>query len=329
MNLGRRAALFVLNHASLLLFAAVACLFAVQSAAFLRWDNFVNILIQASSAAIVATGMTFVLLTGGIDLSVGSIMFLSAAIAGKILLGNGSVALAFAAIVGIGLICGALNALCVARLRILPFMATLAMLFVARGLSLWITKTRAMNLPDLVQIGAMRIGGIPFPVFVMAIVVLAAHITLRHTPFGRHIYAVGHDPEAARKAGIPTGRVLAWVYVISGACAAVGGLVLLSQLGAVSPTFGAQREFAAIAAAVLGGTSLFGGRGNVLPGTLLGAVLMQTVESGLNIINANPYVYPLITSSIIFLAVLLDCARHAQLQQMKRRKIRMESGAAA
>lgn len=324
---------FVLQNALAVLFGAVLIAFGLLSPRFetgigIAWprfltlDNAVNILIQSSSIAIVAIGMTFVLLTAGIDLSVGAIMFLSAAIAGKMILSGQPIALAFLAILAIGGLFGALNAFFIARLSVLPFIVTLATLFAGRGLSLLITETRAMNLPDLVEIGAARIVSIPLPVLVLAVVLIASHLVLTRTPFGRHIYAIGNDPVAAKKAGIRTGRVIFAVYVISGFCAAVGGLVLLSQLGAVSPKFGEQREFAAIAAAVLGGTSLFGGRGSVFPGTLLGAVLIQTVENGLVIVNADPYVYPLITSVVIFLAVFIDCARNAQLQEMKRRKIR-------
>jgi ribose transport system permease protein len=120
---------------------------------------------------------------------------------------------------------------------------------------------------------------------------------------------VGHDPVAARRAGLPVGRILFAVYVISGLLAALGGAVAIAQLGAVSPTFGREREFAAVAAAVLGGVSLFGGRGSVLPGVLLGAVLIQTVENGLVIVNADPYLYPIILAGVIFLAVLLDSVR--------------------
>jgi len=314
----------VLENASLILFVGVFSVFAMKSAKFLTIENLINILIQSSSVGIVAIGMTFVLLTAGIDLSVGAIMFLSAAIAGKLILGGCSVGLAFVAIVAIGFLYGALNACFITRLRILPFIVTLATLFAGRGLSLLITQTRAMNLPELVQIGSARIVGIPFPVLVFAAVLIAAHVTLTRTAFGRHVYAVGNDAEAAKKAGINLGRVLFSVYVISGLCAAVGGLVLLSQLGAVSPTFGDKREFAAIAAAVLGGTSLFGGKGKVFPGTVLGAVLIQMVENGLNTVSADPYIYPLVISPIIFLAVFTDSVRHTQLQKLKRRKIRVE-----
>ncbi len=315
--------LIVLNQAPIVLFLAVLALFGARSGQFLQPDNLVNILIQSSSTAMVAIGMTFVLLTAGVDLSVGSMMFVGAALAGKLALQGYPPLLSILAMILAGLLCGALNALFVTRLRIAPFIVTLATLYLGRGLGLWITQTRAMNLPDsFLQLGAGRWLGIPIPLVILGTVLLIAHIVLQHTPFGRQIYATGQDIETARKAGLRTGRILASVYIISGACAALGGLISLTQLGAVSPTFGAQKEFAAIAAAVLGGTSLFGGRGRVFPGTLLGAVLIQTVENGLVILNADPYLYPLVTSAIIFIAVSLDCLRQRLVERLSRRLIR-------
>jgi ribose transport system permease protein len=323
----RRSWMFVLRHVSTLMFLGVVTAFGTAAPAFLQPANLVNILVQSSSAAIVAIGMNFVLLTAGVDLSVGSVMFVSAALAAKIALSGSGLPLAVLVVLGTGVLCGAVNALFVTRLRIMPFIVTLATLYFGRGLGLWITKTRAMNLPEsLLQIGTARYLGIPTPVVVFAAVLAAAHFVLTRTPFGRHVYAVGNDPEAAGKAGIRTGRVIAAVYTISGACAALGGLVSVAQLGAVSPTFGNQREFAAIAAAVLGGTSLFGGRGRVFPGTVLGAILIQTVENGLVILNADPYLYPLVMSGIIFIAVLMDSVRHGQLTRMTRRLIRPHAG---
>jgi ribose transport system permease protein len=147
------------------------------------------------------------------------------------------------------------------------------------------------------------------PAIVLAIVLVVSHVVLAHTPFGRHVYAVGHDKAAARRAGLPVGLVLFAVYAISGTLAALGGAVAIAQLGAVSPSFGREREFAAVSAAVLGGVSLFGGRGAVLPGVLLGAFLVQTVENGLVIVNADPYLYPLVMACVIFVAVLLDSVK--------------------
>ncbi|MFB3784824.1 MAG: ABC transporter permease [bacterium] len=301
--------------------------FGYQSPAFLTFGNFVNILIQSSSMAIAAIGMTFVLLTAGIDLSIGSIMFLSAVIAGKMVLSGYALPWVLAAALITGLACGGVNAWLITRMGLIPFIVTLAAQYIGRGLGLWISQTRAMNLPGgLVRVGTARIAGLPVPVLIFLLVLAGAYIVLERTPFGRRIYAAGYDLDVAQKAGIDTRAVLFSVYLICGALAALSGIVSVAQLGAVSPKFGEQREFAAISAAVLGGTSLFGGRGHVFPGTVLGAVLIQTVENGLVIMNADPYLYPLITSAIIFLAVMMDSLRHHRLTQMKRKKIRVESG---
>lgn len=322
----KRTGLLLLNNASLILFVSVFGVFGIMSDRFLETNNLLNILLQASSSAIVAIGMTYVLLTAGVDLSVGSIMFVSVAVAGKMIDAGASIGLSVIVILVVGLLAGAVNAFFITRLRIMAFIVTLAMLYVGRGFGLWLTETRALPMPERFnQLGAMDWLGLPMPIWVFLVVLLVAHLTLQHTPFGRQIYAVGNDREAARKSGLPVLRILFCVYLISGFCAALGGFVSLTQTGAVSPTFGREREFTAIAAAVLGGTSLFGGRGKVFPGTVMGAILIQTVENGLVIINADPYVYPLVTSSIIFLAVLIDSTRVSILAKLNRRKIRVEA----
>lgn len=320
-----QAMLWGLNQASLWLFLGIMVVFGVLSPQFLTLDNLINILVQAASTALVAVGMTFVLLTAGVDLSVGAIMFVAAAVAGKMALAGWNFPACLLAMILIGAAGGSVNAFLVTRLRLIPFVVTLATLNLGRGFALWLTETRAMNLPDVyLEIGSARIFDIPIPIALLGLVVLVAHFVLAHTPFGRQIYAVGHDAEKARKAGIRTERITAAVYVISGLCAALGAVLSLGQLGAVGPKFGEFKEFGAIAAAVLGGTSLFGGRGRVLPGTLLGAVLIQSVENGLVIVNADPYLYPMITSGIIFLAVTTDSLRHALLARIIRRQIRTE-----
>jgi ribose transport system permease protein len=326
MNTLNQLTRLALRHSSLVLFVGVFAVFGALSPKFLEARNLANILVQSASIGVVAVGMTFVLLTAGIDLSVGSIMFIVAAVAGKMVLGGQPLAPALALGILVGLLYGAVNAALVTRFRVLPFVVTLSTLYAGRGLGLWLTETRAMNLPDnLLRLGTARPLGVPLPIVVFALVLAAAHVVLTRTAFGRQVYAVGNDREAAVKAGLSATRILFAVYVVSGLCAAIGGLVSVAQLGAVSPTFGNSREFAAIAAAVLGGTSLFGGRGQVWPGTALGAVLIQTVESGLVIVNADPYLYPLVMSAVIFLAVFTDSLRQSRLRALARRRIRVEA----
>lgn len=318
--------MWCIEYSTFFFFGLIILFFGVSNPAFLSVHNFMNILVQSSSLAVIATGMTFVLLTAGIDLSVGSIMFLAGVISGKMVVSGYPLAAAFGSIVFMGLFYGGINATLIAKFKLLPFIVTLSTLFIGRGIGLYISETRAVNLPDsFIQIGAAKLAGIPAPVWIMAMVMLASQFLLSSTPLGRQIYAVGNHPENAVKAGIHTQKIFFFVYVYCGLCAAVGGMVAIAQLGAISPTFGQNREFSAIAAAVLGGTSLFGGRGSVIPGTLMGAVLIQTVENGLNILNTDPYLYPMITASIIFLVVVSDSIRNRQIQKMHQRKIRLET----
>ncbi|MCB2053547.1 MAG: ABC transporter permease [Geminicoccaceae bacterium] len=324
MTGGRRVALMALKNAPAIAFAVVLVVFALLSDRFLTVANFTNIVTQASHVAIMAIGMTFVLLTAGIDLSVGAVMYVCVAVL-ALLFGDLPVLVAFPLVALLGLALGAVNGFFVVQLRGLhPFIITLATLFILRGIALWMTDTRMVFVAEpIMSLGRTSYLGVPWAIWMFAGVFLSAWIVLRQTPFGRQIYAVGQDPAAAAKAGIDVPRVLFAVYCICGLCAALGGLVSIAQVAAASSTFGFQKEFPVIAAAVLGGTSLFGGRGGVV-GTIFGAILIQTVENGLVMTNANPYLYPLVTSAIIFFAVLVDSQRSRILDAMNRRKIRVE-----
>lgn len=311
-----------IDHSTIGLFAIIVITFSLLSGQFLTFQNLSNILIQSSSIAIIATGMTFVLLTAGIDLSVGSTMFLAGVVSAKMVLLGVPLWIACLIVLIVGVVFGYVNALFIYRFKIIPFIVTLSTFYVGRGVGLLISETRAINLPGgILKIGSARILGIPSPILVLACVIFAAHVVLTRTAFGRQIYALGNNQEKARKAGIPVDRILLSVYLICGFCAALGGLVSIAQLGAVSPTFGSQSEFMAIAAAILGGTSLFGGKGHVFPGTLIGAVIIQSIQNGLVIVNANPYLYPLITGGVIFVIVLIDSLRH--MQEVKLRRLGM------
>lgn len=313
----------LLQHTSLVLFVLVFAVFGALSPKFLSLSNLVNILVQSSVLIVAAVGMTFVLLTAGIDLSVGSIMFVAAVPAGKLVLQGHSVWLALVVALAVALAFGALNAFVVVRLRVMAFVVTLATLYIGRGFGLYITQTRAMNLPEsILSVGEAAVLGIPLVLWVAFIVAAAGHYALSRTPFGRQVYAVGQDIDGARKAGLPVDRIRFATMMICGLAAGIAGFMTIARVGVVSPSMGNQRELAIIAAAVLGGTSLFGGRGQVFPGTILGAILIQTVETGLVILNVNPYLYPLITACIIFAAVAIDSLRNLEVARLALRKIR-------
>lgn len=322
---GSRALQFVYTYSAFVVFVVVFAVFSVLSDKFLEPQNILNILTQSAAIGIAAIGITFVLLVAGIDLSVGSVMFVSAAVAARLLASGFPLWSGFLAMAAVGLAVGLANGFVSTRFGVPAFLVTLAALYMGRGFGLLLTETRQVSLPEgFLAVGQARVLGIPLPVLVFAAMLVIAHYTLTRTPFGRQLYAIGNNREAAEKAGIRVRLILVSAYAISGLAAGIGGMVAAAQLGAVAPNFAEERELVVIAAAVLGGTSLFGGRGAVFPGTVLGAVLLLTIENGLNLINANPYVYPLITASVIFLAVLVDSVRAGQLAKLNKRKIRVE-----
>ncbi|WP_404425004.1 ABC transporter permease [Nibricoccus sp. IMCC34717] len=300
----------LLAQAPLLLWLAVAAWFSLASDRFLTVGNLVSIVTQASSTGVLAVGMTLVLVLGGVDLSVGALMFVAAALAGKLVLGGYSLALAIPVTLLLALAWGGAIGGIVVRWRVASFIVTLALLFVGRGLGLYLTETRAMNLPDSVlRLGSMPLLGVPFPAWLLAVVVVAGHVFLSSHPVGRQLLAAGSDPAGARKAGLDVDRLRRLAFILCSVCAAIATWITLGQLGAVSPKFGESKEFAAIAAAVIGGTSLQGGRATVFPGVLLGSLLVQTIENGMVVANADPYLYPIVTSAVILVAVALDTLR--------------------
>jgi len=318
-----RARLALLRSAPAMLFVAVVILFAILAPRFLEVQNFANILTQSANVAIIAVGMTFVLLLAGVDLSVGAAIYVCAVVAGLYFKDLPAPA-AMALMVGIGAVFGAINATFIVGLGVAAFVVTLATLFIGRGLALHLSQTKMVFAGDpVLTFGQSTFLGVSYAVWTMAAVLIVAWWVQQSTPFGRYLYAIGADRDGARKAGIPVRRVVFATYVLCGALAGLGGFVSFSQVAAASSGFGLQKEFPVIAAAVLGGTSLFGGRGSVL-GSVFGAILIQTVQNGLVLINANPYLYPLVISAIIFTAVLLDSQRTRILARMTRRQIRIE-----
>ena len=317
----------LLRNAPVILFVVVFVVFGVLSPRFFAYQNIENIVKQASYIGIVAVGITFVLLTAGIDLSVGSNMYLSAVVAGLLIKNFGApVWVALLACLAVGFVFGAFNAFAVTKLKIIPFVVTLSTLVAGRGLALLLTKSRAVGFPEeVIRIGSVRLFGIvPLPIVIFAVVVFCAYIFLDRTQLGRQIYAVGNDIEAAKKAGINTDFVRTVVYMVSGILAALGGFVSVAQLGIINAGFGKDAEFDAIAASVLGGASLFGGIGTVFPGTVLGSVLIQMVSTGLVFTQVDLYLQPLIAAAIMFIAVFLDSFRSGKLEILRRRNIRIE-----
>ena len=281
---------------------------ALVSPVFATPGNLFNVALQSSINALLAFGMTFVILTAGIDLSVGSLLALAGAIAGGLMVESG-LAWPLAALAGLaaGTLAGLANGVAVTAFRIPPFIVTLAMLSIARGLAQLYTGGRPFTGldPAFNFLGQGALGPVPMPVLVMAVVGALGWFVLRYTVFGRDVYAVGSNREAARLAGIPVAAVLLAVYAISGFLSGLGGLVLTARLSSAQPTAGLGFELDAIAAVVLGGTSLAGGEGSILR-TLVGALIIGVLNNGLNLLNVDPFVQPVVKGAVILVAVGLD-----------------------
>jgi ribose/xylose/arabinose/galactoside ABC-type transport system permease subunit len=279
---------------------------SVLSERFLTPSNLMNVLRQATINGIVSVGMTIVILTGGIDLSVGSVLALSVTVGASLMKQGQPVAWAVGVALGIGTLLGVVNGLMITRAKIPPFIATLGMLTVARGLTLLYTQGQPITgLPaEFRWIGTGVVAGIPMPVILSLAVFALGWVFLTRTKYGAQIYLLGDNPTAARLAGVPTDRMTVLVYAISGFCAALAGLVLVARLDSAQPIIGQGYEFNAIAAVVVGGTSFSGGEGG-LAGTLLGALLIETLNNGLNLLNVSPLWEQVVKGVVIALALLL------------------------
>ncbi|MED0686061.1 ribose ABC transporter permease [Anoxybacillus ayderensis] len=282
---------------------------AFLSDSFFTFDNWLNIFRQVSINALIAFGMTFVILTGGIDLSVGSVLALSSALAAGFMADgtNGLVAMIIGIVAGLAM--GALNGVIITKGRVAPFIATLATMTIFRGATLVYTEGRPITgfSDELAfqMIGRGYFLGIPVPVVLMLVVYVVLYVVLKKTTFGRHTYAIGGNEEATRLSGIRVDRLKIWIYSLTGGLAALAGLILTSRLNSAQPTAGTAYELDAIAAVVLGGTSLSGGRGWIF-GTLIGALIIGVLNNGLNLLNVSSFYQQVIKGVVILLAVILD-----------------------
>lgn len=285
--------------------------FSFAADEFLSMTNMSNLIRQISINGILAVGMTFVILTGGIDLSVGPVMALTGTVMAGMMINQGLppvVAVLIGVILGalIGLISGSLTAYA----RIPGIISTLAMMEIARGSALLYTGGYPLSgLPSSFSfIGQGYVLGIPMPAIIMIIVFIIAYIILNHLPYGRYIYAIGGNQEAVRLSGIKVKRIKASVYVISGITASIAGIIMTSRLSSGQPMAGEGYELDAIAATVLGGTAISGGRGHIF-GTFLGAFLLGVLSNGLNLLGVSPYAQRVLKGAIIIAAIYYSSIR--------------------
>jgi ribose/xylose/arabinose/galactoside ABC-type transport system permease subunit len=295
----------VLRYRTLSVFIGMVILGGILSPELLSLGNVTNVLRQASFNGLLSTGMTFVILTRGIDLSGGSILGVAAMVAG--LLKDHNIVTIFACALAVGGLLGAANGVVIAKLRLEPFVVTLAMLTVARGVALVVSKGYLITgVQDTFrEVGVGYVLGIPNPVIIMAVVFAAAWFMLRYTQFGRRVYATGANEEAARLAGINVDAHKIAVYGISGVLAALAGLVLVARLQTADPLSGTGFELDAIAATVIGGTTFDGGKGGI-GGTVIGVLILAMLNNILNLMNISPYAQQIVKGLVLLGAVVMN-----------------------
>jgi ribose transport system permease protein len=287
---------------------------SVLSPTFFTVPNLLNVFRQTSINAIIAAGMTFVILTGGIDLSVGSILAFSGAVAASMLASGSSVVVATIVAVVIGALSGFANGIVISKGKLQPFIATLATMTILRGLTLVFTNGKPVaigtsnNAISFGKIGGGQIAGIPTPAIIMVLAFAVCFYILTQTKMGRYVYALGGNEEATKLSGLDTDKIKTYVYTISGILAAIAGVIVTARLYSAQPTAGSGYELDAIAAVVLGGTSLSGGQGTII-GTVIGALIIGILNNALNILDVSSYYQMIVKGIVILIAVLLDRKR--------------------
>ena len=299
---------FGLRDMGTLLGLVILCVvFASMTDVFMTHRNLINILQQSSINACIAIGMTLVIISGGIDLSVGPIAALAAVLSASLLVAGYPVVVVIGAALLIGIVCGLINGSLIAYAGLQPFIATLGTLSVFRAVALIYTGgTPVLGLPaEFRTLITSQVWIFPVPVVIVAVLGIVAWVMLAKTPIGEYILAVGGNEEAARISGVPIARTKITAYVISGFLAALAAVILIARLGAAEPTLGNLWELEAIAAAAIGGASLMGGKGSIV-GTILGAIVLGAMRNGLTLLNVQAFYQLLATGIIIILAMLVD-----------------------
>lgn len=303
----------------LVVLMALVAFMALAAPNFGSVDNLLNIARSISINAILAAGMTFVILTAGIDLSVGSILAVSGV--ASVIVAMAGVPAPLAILIGIivGAAAGLINGVLIAYLALAAFIVTLGTMTFLRGLAFTMTDGQPIVDNDLnfKELGNGYILGVPIPVYIMLAVYLIAWFVLERTRYGRHVYAVGGNPEAARLAGVNVKRVITSVYVVSGACAGLAGVIFSARVVSAQPNAGMGYELDAIAAVVLGGTSLMGGRGRII-GTLIGSVILGVLTTGLILLNVPFFTQLLIKGVVIIVAVAIDSLKQRPIRRRRR-----------
>lgn len=310
-GINRSLSYLALSYGFYIVLAVIIVGYSLASPRFFSLSNIIDMFHAASPLMIVAAGLSLVIMARHIDISVGSIAFLSAGIGVTLARNHDMVPwLTFLVIIITGALLGAINGFIVVVLKVNPLITTLSTLLAFRGLALQLTNARVISLPfEMQAFGDIRLGVLHLDTAVALFVLLMLHVVHTRTPFGRHVTAIGNGPEVAGRLGVRVSRVLFVSFILSGVAASVGGIFSMLQVGAVSSRMGLGLEFTAIAVIVIGGISLFGGEGSIIPGVLAGGMALTIIENGLVHLGVSPFAYPLVRGALIFVAMYADSLR--------------------
>ncbi len=323
MSSGMQVRAFLLRRGFEIVFLLMIVFYSLTAPRFLTFDNINSLLHAAAPTMVIASGLALVVMTGKLDMSVGSIAFVASTI-GTILMIRYDVPLlpALVVILVTGAVLGALNGLIILVLRINPLIATMGTMIALRGVGLELTRSSVINLPDDVRrLGGLTVGPIFADVLIALAIMVVIHLLHTRTPFGRRIMAIGNDPDTAARLGVRVSQVTFWSFVLSGFLASIGGFLTTLQVGGVSAYLGSGLEFVGVSIVVIGGISLFGGEGSILPGVLRGALMLEIIRNGLNHLGADPYAYRFVNGGIIFVAMYADSLRSRLPAQIKRLRL--------
>jgi ribose/xylose/arabinose/galactoside ABC-type transport system permease subunit len=304
--------IFTRRYGICLVMILMIAVLSIASPAFRTPDNVLNVLLQVSINGILSIGMVFVMIAGGIDISIGSMLALTSSVAGMVLLKTGNIFFAVFVSIAVTAVAGLMNGLLVAKFKMFPFVVTLATQLVFRGFGYFVSGgyAHSIEVPEFKIIGTGRLFNvIPYPIIVFFVVVALAFILLHWTKTGRYVYAVGGNVNAATASGVNVSKTLILTYVISGICCGIAGIIMTSRINASQPNIGIGYETDAIAACVIGGASFAGGLGTI-PGTVIGIIIIGLIYNGMNLLGISSYWQTIMKGLLIVAAVLLDLLMH-------------------
>lgn len=306
---------FVTRHGFTVVLVGLIVLYSVVAPTFLSVTNFLGLLHAAVPMMVIASGLAIVIMTGKIDISVGSVALLTTSVGTILMVRHGLDPITtLVVLLAMGALVGVVNGVLIVGLRISPLIVTLAMMLILRGIALELTKAMTIGLPeDIRRLGNLSIGPVFVDILVAIGIMILVQVILSRTPFGRRVMAIGNDIDTAARLGIRVNLMTIATFVISSLLATVGGVLTLIQVGSSSSSIGSGLEFTAVSAVVIGGISLFGGEGSIIPGVLRGVLILEIIRNGLNHMGADPYAYRLVNGAIIFIAMYADSLRQRMM----------------